>query len=112
MSFLRDSGVSSVLTKTSGTFLGSFAARRAKTRDGFCPILIHKLEYLRLLATSLWLALRASLRLFKIVPDDFVCVRYSDAHGCANAAKPWMAKSGLALTKKIIFSEMPSIQVE
>ena len=30
---------------------------------------------LRLLATSLWLALRASLRLFKIVPDDFVSAR-------------------------------------
>ena len=42
MCFFRDSFVSSVLTKTSGTFLGSFTARRAKTRDGFCPILIHK----------------------------------------------------------------------
>jgi len=30
---------SSVLTKTPGAFLGSFAARRAKTKDSFCPIL-------------------------------------------------------------------------
>ncbi len=34
---------SSVLTKTPGAFLGSFAARRAKTRDGFCPILMYAL---------------------------------------------------------------------
>jgi len=73
--FFRDCGVSSVLTKTPGAFLGGVAARRAKTKDGFCPILIHKFVFLRLLATSLWLTLRASLRLFKIVPDDFVCTR-------------------------------------
>jgi len=32
---------------------------------------------------------------------------HSDAHECANAAKTWMSKSGLALTKKILFSEVP-----
>jgi hypothetical protein len=31
--------ISSVLTKTLGAFLGSFAARRVKTKDGFYPIL-------------------------------------------------------------------------
>jgi hypothetical protein len=90
MSFFRDSSVIAVLTKTLGAFLGSFAARRAKTKDGFCPILIHKFVFLRLLATSLWLTLRASLRLFKIVPDDYVC-----------------ARSFLALTQKILFSKAP-----
>lgn len=109
MHFPRDCCVGSVLTKTPGAFLGSFAARRAKIRDGFCPILIHIFVYLQLLATSLWLALRASLRLFKIVPDDFVSARCSDAHGCANAAKTWMSKSGLALTKKLLFLEVPFI---
>jgi len=34
-------------------------------------------------------------------------VRCSDAHGCANAAKTWMSKSGLALTKKLLFLEVP-----
>jgi len=75
MHFSRDYRVVSVLTKTPGAFLGGFAARRAKTRDGFCPILIHKFVHLQLFATSLWLTLRASLRLFKIVPDDFVSAR-------------------------------------
>jgi hypothetical protein len=41
MHFFRDGGVSSVLTKTPGAFLDSFAARRAKTKDGFCPILMY-----------------------------------------------------------------------
>ncbi len=75
MHFSRDYCVVSVLTKTPGAFLGGFAARRAKTRDSFCPILIHKFVYLQLFATFLWLTLRASLRLFKIVPDDFVSAR-------------------------------------
>jgi hypothetical protein len=41
MHFFRDCSVGSVLTKSLGAFLGSFAARRAKTRDGFCPILMY-----------------------------------------------------------------------
>jgi len=32
-----------VLTKTLGAFLGGVAARRAKTKDGFCPILMYDL---------------------------------------------------------------------
>jgi len=41
--FFRDCGVSPVLTKTPGAFLGGVAARRAKTKDGFCPILMYVL---------------------------------------------------------------------
>jgi len=106
MHFSRDYCVVSVLTKTPGAFLGGFAAQRAKTRDGFCPILIHKFVYLRLLATSLWLTLRASLRLFKIVPDDFVSARCLLVLMYRMYGMPVLQEQKSA-TRKSLFLEVP-----
>ncbi len=36
-----------------------------------------------------------------------LCALNFDAHGCANAAKTWMSKSGLTRTKKFYFQRCP-----
>ena len=75
MHFFRDCSVGSVLTKSLGAFLGSFAARRAKTRDGFCPILMYY-TYTAVLGFGF---LRHSIScIFAVVRARFLTLMYKD----------------------------------
>ncbi len=97
MSFFRDSGVSAVLEYPQGTLSSCIAYTLWSSALASCVALPRECVPDILYLLHPWSRL-ASMQ---------SCAQFSDAHGCANAAKTWMSKSGLALTKKILFVEAP-----
>jgi len=71
--------------------------------SGVCPVL----KYSCIIYTLRFSALASCVALSPASMQSYA--RCSDAHGCANAAKTWMSKSGLALTKNNLFLKSPSM---